>query len=243
MQRLVVYLSCLLLFLLTSACEQAQQSVSNTEPAAGAAAEQVAIDESRYIRAGNLLQRIESGDRHFVFDVRAKASFADSHIAGALSMPYGKVEQSDLAAIDGLELDTPIVTYCGCPHHLAGLGADQLIGWGYRNVRVLYEGFWFWRDANYPVAGAQAQAPTELLFSGLLQAGDNPLVDIDVFIRNARNGQLEAAKTDLNGRFETGFHILDYRPDDRFEIRVGRVDAPPLRVIGAASKRANEYRI
>ena len=141
--------------LLLSGCEQKQEAAATGVASEAASVVESPIDEVRYIRASDLLERIERDSKHFVFDVRSITSFADAHIAGAISMPYGKVEKSDLAAINGLEIDTPIVTYCGCPHHLAGLAADQLIAWGYRNVRVLHEGFWYWHEQRYPLATAR----------------------------------------------------------------------------------------
>ena len=61
------------------------------------------------------------------------------------------------------------------------------------------------------------------------QSGNTPSMPYGKFEPQdvaALNGQLEAAATDALGRFETGFHVLDYRPDDLFEIRVGSLDAP-----------------
>ncbi|MCP4767679.1 MAG: rhodanese-like domain-containing protein [Gammaproteobacteria bacterium] len=223
----------LLLFLaltMTAGCQENQQSSStpsSTESTAKPSAEEeVVIDTARYIRSTDLLERIENESGHFVFDVRSKESYAQSHVRNALSMPYGQFEPQDVAALAQMSLDTPIVTYCGCPHHLAGLAADRLIEWGYREVRVLYEGFWHWKDNQYPIAGLQTQQTRELQLAGIILSGDRPLMDTDVFIRNTRNGQLEAAETDASGRFETGFHVLDYRPDDQFEVRVGSLDAP-----------------
>ena len=210
-------------------CQETQQSSStpsSTEPTAKPSAEEVVIDTARYIRAADLLERIETETGHFVFDVRSKESYAQSHVRNAVSMPYGQFEPPDVAALKQMSLDTPIVTYCGCPHHLAGLAADRLIEWGYREVRVLYEGYWHWKDSQYPIAGLQTQQTSELQLAGIIVSGDQPLADADVFILNTRNGQLEAAATDASGRFETGFHVLDYRPDDQFEIRVGSLDAP-----------------
>jgi len=204
-------------------CQEAQQSSSSTP---SSAEDDLVIDTARFIRAADLLKRIEIETGHFVFDVRARKSYTESHIRNAVSMPYGQFEPQDVAALDQMALDTPIVTYCGCPHHLAGLTADQLIEWGYRNVRVLYEGFWHWRDNQFPIAGLQTQQTRELRLAGIIVSGDRPLAGTDVFILNTRNGQLEAAATDASGKFETGFHVLDYRPDDQFEIRVGSPDAP-----------------
>jgi rhodanese-related sulfurtransferase len=213
-------------------CDEPQQSDNKPAPSAPSA-EEVAIDTTRFIRAADLLDRVENKTGHFVFDVRNKNSYAESHVRNALSMPYGQFEPQDVAGLDQMTLDKPIVTYCGCPHHLAGLAADQLIEWGYRDVRVLHEGFWYWRDNQFPLAGLQAQQTSELQFAGIIVSGDQPVVGTEVFIRNIRNDQLEAAATDANGKFETGFHVLDYRPDDQFEIRVGSLNAPVARRLSA----------
>ena len=218
----------LLLLALTMAvgCQESRQSSNSPSSAETSAEDDVVIDGARFIRAADLLERIENETGHFVFDVRARKSYAESHVHNAVSMPYGQFEPQDVAALDQMTLDTPIVTYCGCPHHLAGLSADQLLKWGYRNVRVLYEGFWHWRDNQFPVAGLQNQQTSKLRVTGIIESNDLPLAGTDVFIINTRNGQLEAAPTDASGKFETWFHVLDYRPDDQFEIRVGSSDAP-----------------
>lgn len=222
--------------LLLSGCEQASQAPA---PAAAAAkpVPEAPIDTTRFIRARDLLQRMQSNTGHYVFDVRAEASYAESHILNSLSMPYGKVEPEDVAALAQITPDTPIVTYCGCPHALAGFAADQLTEWGYRNVRVLYEGYWYWRDSQYPIAGAQAQSVTELHLAGVLHSEFQPRAGIQVFIRNMRNGQLEAAITDDSGRFETAFHVLGLRPDDRFEIRAGEVDSAIVEYLALNTNR------
>jgi len=234
--RLILLL--ILALTMAAGCQETQQSSStpssspastpaSTEPATSPQAEEeVAIDTARYIRAADLLERIDNETGHFVFDVRSEKSYAESHVRVALSMPYGKFEPQDVAALKQMTLDTPITTYCGCPHHLAGLAADQLIEWGYRNVRVLYEGFWYWKDNQYPIAGLQIQQTRELRLAGIVVSGDQPLADTNVFILNTRNGQLEAAATDASGKFETGFHVLGYRPEDQLEFRVGSLHAP-----------------
>ena len=70
---------------------------------------------------------MQTGSMHYVFDVRAEASYAESHIKSLLSMPYGITDSEDVAALAQMTPDTPIVTYCGWQHALAGLAADQLI--------------------------------------------------------------------------------------------------------------------
>ncbi len=196
-----------------------------------------AIDRERFLPARELLAQLEQGSRTLVFDVRAKASYQHSHIRDAVSMPYGQFESEDVVALGEVTPDTPIVTYCGCPHHLAGLVADQLTEWGYRNVRVLHEGFWYWRDNGFPVVGAQAQSVTTLRFAGRLESADE---GTDVFISHTRNGQLEAVAVDASGQFETEFHVLGFRADDRFEVRVGSLEAPVRIRLQAEPGRLNE---
>ena len=228
----------ILALLMLGGCEQAERtepSAQNVEEAAPVTPEPVPeaevaevpdIDTNRFILAANLYERMQSDERLYVFDVRAQTSFDKSHIRGALHMPFGKVDAADVGALAGMTPETPIVTYCGCPHHLSGLAADQLTEWGYRNVRVLYEGFWHWRDHQYPLAALDNPPARELAFAGRITEDGQPMAEVDVFIRNARNGQLEAAGTDANGRFQTGFHVYDSRADDRFEVLIGSLEAP-----------------
>ena len=224
---------------LLAACEDSRApnpSAGATEPSAVPAAD---IDSERYILAADLFARFDGAAEHFVFDVRNRAAYDESHIRGALSLPYGQFDQPELDAIGGLSRESPIVTYCGCPHHLAGLAADLLIDMGYRNVRVLYEGYWYWRDHDYPTAGLNNLLTTELQFSGTLSRGGRALEQTDLFIRNLRNGQLEAARTDASGRYRTGFHVLGYRPDDLFELRIGNLNAPAVGRMRADPGRIN----
>lgn len=234
MKKLVVLLALTLL----GGCEEAREpAVSNTANSQANVNEP--IDTSRYIRAADVHQRFESNVHHFVFDVRNREAYQESHIRGSLSLPYGQFDQPELDAIAGLTQDSAIVTYCGCPHHLAGLAADLLIDMGYQNVRILYEGYWFWRDNNYPTGGLKNLVATELQFAGLVSDAGAVLAHTDVFIRNLRSNQLEAARTDAAGRFETGFHVLGYQPDDQFELRIGDLNAPVTLRTRADSDRVN----
>ena len=60
------------------------------------------VDTGRYMVADELLGRLSAGEHPFVFDVRARASFEESHVEGAYSMPYGQVGEAELAEIQGL---------------------------------------------------------------------------------------------------------------------------------------------
>ena len=160
----------LLTLILAVGCEETLQSDSPPSSAEPAVKQDVTIEEARFMRAADLLRRLENDTGHFVFDVRSKNSYAESHVRNALSMPYGQFEPGDVAGLNQMTLDMPIVTYCGCPHHLAGLAADRLIEWGYRDVRVLHEGFWHWRDNQFPIAGLQVQQTSELRLAGIIMS-------------------------------------------------------------------------
>lgn len=90
---------------------------------------------------------------------------------------------------------------------------------------MLREGYWYWRDNQCPIVGAQAQTVTELHLAGVIHNAGEQIRNTEVFIRNSRNGQLEAAITDDQGYFETAFHVLNWRASDRFEVRVGAIDS------------------
>lgn len=81
-----------------------------------------------------------------IIDVRYSGDYRRSHIKGAISIPYYKLDKIDLPK------DRPIVTYCsgiGC-----ALGMDtaaKLKEMGYTNVRYLLGGISEWDLKGYPI--------------------------------------------------------------------------------------------
>jgi rhodanese-related sulfurtransferase len=87
----------------------------------------------------------------FFLDARAPADFAAGHIANAFSLPAEAFEQHYDSVAPMLTPETPIVAYCDgvdceLSHHLA----DRLRQLGYKNVRVLVNGWTVWRGAGFP---------------------------------------------------------------------------------------------
>ncbi|PLX82197.1 MAG: rhodanese-like domain-containing protein [Desulfuromonas sp.] len=85
-------------------------------------------------------------------DARASELFAAGRPAGAVSLPFGEVE--DLLGRFSAEVPaaTVLITYCsgyGCPDSFDL--ALRLIAAGYRDVRVFEGGFPEWRDAGLPL--------------------------------------------------------------------------------------------
>jgi len=181
-------------------------------------------EDPEYILVEELSSRITDGSAPFVFDVRAKASYAESHILAAYSTPYGQTDQAELDQIEGLKTSSEIVTYCGCPRHLSTLMARHLEDLGFDNVKVLYEGYWHWKDNNYPIVEGVVATRTSLRFEGDIIGDVDSTKESDVFIRNNRNGQLEAARTDVNGNFATQFEVLNFQPTDTFSVYVNSLE-------------------
>ena len=98
-----------------------------------------------------------------IYDVRKKAEYVESHIAGAISVPYE--EKSELAANfdaskDEFDLskfpsdkNEPIITYCNGPRCWKSYkAAVLLIKAGYKKVNwYRNEGFPGWKSKGYPV--------------------------------------------------------------------------------------------
>ncbi len=86
MRQIRAMSSLVLALLILPGCEEASE-VSATELSAGTAVPESPIDTTRFIRASDLLQRMQTETEHYVFDVRAEASYAESHILNSLSIP------------------------------------------------------------------------------------------------------------------------------------------------------------
>jgi rhodanese-related sulfurtransferase len=245
----------ILLSLLVYACSEDQsnnnadntqtQPVENVSSTAKTSSDQATEDEftPNYISADELNIRFDTSVIPYIFDVRSKPSFEKSHIESSFSMPYGKTDDQMLANTSGLSLDSEIITYCGCPRHLSTLSAKDLTERGYTNVKVLYEGFWHWKDSGYPTLVSDATAQlTQLRFAGSVASSDIPVSGIDIFLKHP-SGQLEAAITDLKGEFQIEFHLYDYKDADLFEIIVADINDSPIKLATGSTETVNQLTI
>jgi len=85
-------------------------------------------------------------------DARSRESYAQGHIAGAVSLPVGRFDEQIGAFMSKHSPEQPIITYCSgrtCEdsHNLVRL----LLEAGFVNVRVLIDGFPGWEAEGYPV--------------------------------------------------------------------------------------------
>lgn len=85
-------------------------------------------------------------------DARSRVAYAAGHVAGAKSVPYGTRARELDALRRELPRTRPLIVYCdgeSCPS-AAGLGA-WLGAEGWRDVRILTDGYPTWQAAGLPI--------------------------------------------------------------------------------------------
>ncbi|MFC3226122.1 rhodanese-like domain-containing protein [Marinibaculum pumilum] len=92
-------------------------------------------------------EALVSGAPGFVLlDVRGPALFAAGHVAGAVSLPHGKITERRMA---DWPAETLFVTYCAGPHcNGAARGALRLAKLG-RPVKIMAGGVTGWLDEGF----------------------------------------------------------------------------------------------
>lgn len=100
----------------------------------------------RRVQPAELHQLMQSGEA-VAIDVRGSVPFEHSHIAGAVWLPLGLMNQR----AGELPEDKLIVAYCTCRAEETSLDAAmRLSGLGFRQVAVLQGGFPAWTAASLP---------------------------------------------------------------------------------------------
>jgi rhodanese-related sulfurtransferase len=90
-------------------------------------------------------ERIESGERFHLIDVREDSEWERGHLPGAVHMGKGVIERDIEKRIPNH--DASIVLYCGGGYRSA-LAADALQRMGYRNVESMDGGYSGWVEAG-----------------------------------------------------------------------------------------------
>lgn len=86
-------------------------------------------------------------------DARAPEDYARGHILCAQNVPWQSFESYIDFIWDTIPDDAWIVTYCDGEHCTFGEDlAQELMAMGYKNVKVLINGWTRWREAGLPVA-------------------------------------------------------------------------------------------
>jgi rhodanese-related sulfurtransferase len=80
-------------------------------------------------------------------DVRGPNPYAESHIPGAVSLPF--ISEAELSKVVRKGQDVVIYGYGGS---LRPYAVAEAVFWGYKKVYYLRDGFSGWDTAGYPVA-------------------------------------------------------------------------------------------
>ncbi len=99
----------------------------------------------RRVTTSELATSLGDKDKPTLLDVRTKAEFEVSHLAGAIRVEPG----SDAAAVS-IPKDKAVVTYCSVGYRSAAF-AKKLNEAGYRNVTNLEGSIFRWANENRPL--------------------------------------------------------------------------------------------
>ena len=107
------------------------------------------LREDRYVPAEQLRQALKDSSRMVILDARSKAAWHQTHIPGAISVPYYENPDAFLKHIPNDS--TWIVAYCACPHAASMQVVNTFRRFGYKNTAILDEGILVWAQRGYPV--------------------------------------------------------------------------------------------
>lgn len=166
-------------------------------------------------------------------DARGEQSYDLSHILGAVLSPAP--DGTDPDPVASWPTDDTIVCYCGCPHHLSGLRAADLLENRYDNVFAIDEGYWEWQKREYPTTGrAVGTEPPVSEISGRTDPDD---AGETAWAWHESSGQREATSINANGWYTlelrfTGVtsesQILVETPTYRVHAPLGRLRNSPI---------------
>lgn len=113
-----------------------------------------ALREGRFLPAAVVKEALEKGAKMVLLDARPTSEWLNSHIPGALPVPYYDPDRMTAKLPrDG----TWILAYCGCPHAASGHVVDTLRGQGFPRTAVIDEGVFEWVRRGYPITYGRAQ--------------------------------------------------------------------------------------
>lgn len=164
------------------------------------------IDPKLLIKAQAAYALLKSEQPPLVIDVRSRPEFNAEHIQGAISYPYTTIKTE---AKYPFAKERKLLLYCGCPHHLSGLSAEILKQRGYPDVVVIDEGYWGWKAMGLPIMrNPNAPKQVSMSVSGQVRRASGTAAAFkDIFLLHPASGQLEATRTDREGRFTMHLHF------------------------------------
>src|ERR1700756_3577986 len=102
----------------------------------------------REVTVDDVKDKLDSGEKFLLVDVREESEYAKDHLPGAIHLGKGVIERDIEARVP--ELNTEMILYCGGGFRSA-LAADNLQKMGYSNVISMDGGIRDWREKGYPL--------------------------------------------------------------------------------------------
>ena len=103
-------------------------------------------DPTREIDAEGLRERIASGDKLIILDVREASEYNEAHIDGSKLIPLNQLSMR----LKDVPKDQPIVAVCRSGNR-SSVACDMLRRAGYENVLNLDGGLVGWHRRGYPL--------------------------------------------------------------------------------------------
>ncbi|MCE0487218.1 ArsR/SmtB family transcription factor [Ornithinimicrobium sediminis] len=123
-----------------------QVALANSPDVEKALAAHLGMGEVEEVSHPELLRRLQAGDVLLV-DVRPAEEYAAGHIPGAVSIPFGSLQE----ALGGWPPGEEIITYCRGAYCVMASDAVRLLTDRGRTARRLKDGLLEWRLAGHPV--------------------------------------------------------------------------------------------
>ncbi len=110
------------------------------------------VKPDREINDFESLKNFLSEDGVVLADVRHESAFIEGHIPGALPLPLARFDEVIGPFIEMHPPETLILLYCsGKECHESHTFADELVNFGYFNVKIFAGGFTEWKMRGLPV--------------------------------------------------------------------------------------------
>ncbi|MCH6235727.1 c-type cytochrome [Cognataquiflexum rubidum] len=107
------------------------------------------LREGLYLSAAQLNKALQDGMRLVLLDARSEVAWRQTHIPGAIPVPYYNEPETFVKDIPNDS--TWIIAYCACPHAASGQVISKLKKYGFKNTAILDEGILVWAQLGYPV--------------------------------------------------------------------------------------------
>ncbi|NRB53893.1 MAG: c-type cytochrome [Saprospiraceae bacterium] len=111
------------------------------------------LRDGRFVSAAQVKQALDDSLRFVLLDARSKVAWRQTHIPGAVPVPYYEEPKDFIQHIPNDS--TFVVAYCACPHAASGRVINTLQRFGYKHTAILDEGILVWAQMGYPVRHGQ----------------------------------------------------------------------------------------